>query len=167
MHEIALKVLFSKSELFLIRNQHKPFVLTKADVQEKDGGGSEEDSSDWEPNFIDIEDPNQPFIKTLCRGLYTPVKGVKSLAPINESKWYHARGASSLTDQTNADYEDASTAKNLHKIHSKKKGKHVMIGNKVSDIDAMLDDFDKLPDRSIMGENYRLNRGNSSVQDMI
>ena len=70
MYEIALKVLFSKSELFLIRNQHKPFVLTKADVKEKDGGGSEEDSSDWEPNSIDIEDPTQPFMKTLCRGLY-------------------------------------------------------------------------------------------------
>ena len=55
MYEIALNLLFSKSELFLIRNQHKTFVLSKADQNKKKSSDTSEDSSDWEPKFIDFE----------------------------------------------------------------------------------------------------------------
>ena len=69
MYEIALKVLFSKAERFLIRNQHKPFVLTKDDLKASDG--SDDDSSEWEPEFLDEENTDTPYFKSLCQGTYS------------------------------------------------------------------------------------------------
>ena len=42
MLEIVIKTIFSKAELFLIRNQYKPFVLSKKDLEM----GAEGESSD-------------------------------------------------------------------------------------------------------------------------
>ena len=62
MYEIAMKVLFSKIELFLIRNQKKPFVIGKSESES-------DNSSDWEPTTIDM-DLRLPFMMRLCSGVY-------------------------------------------------------------------------------------------------
>ena len=50
MYGIALKSLFTRVELFLMKNQRKSFVLDGKKLK-----GDEEDSSDWIPEKIDNE----------------------------------------------------------------------------------------------------------------
>ena len=65
-------------------------MLSKPDLKKKkDEADSDEDSSDWVPKFIDIENPDLPYIRDLCKGLYSESKipGGKPQESINESKW--------------------------------------------------------------------------------
>ena len=56
MYEVALKNLFTRVELFLIKNQRKAFVLNdKRKKQESD------DSSDWVPKNFDREPKSSAF----------------------------------------------------------------------------------------------------------
>ena len=56
MYEVALKSLFTRVELFLIKNQRKAFVLNdKRKKQESD------DSSDWVPKNFDGEPKSSAF----------------------------------------------------------------------------------------------------------
>ena len=63
MYEIAMKLLFTKSDLFLIRNQQKPFVVSdvKSDVES-------EDSEDWKPKSKHFKPPSN-FKQRLLKGV--------------------------------------------------------------------------------------------------
>ena len=50
MYDVALKSLFTRVELFLMRNQNKAFVLNG-----KRQKGDSENSSDWTPKDINNE----------------------------------------------------------------------------------------------------------------
>ena len=49
MYDIAMRILFSKTELYLIKHQRNPFVLTRAD-----DGSESEDSDDWQPTVKEL-----------------------------------------------------------------------------------------------------------------
>ena len=49
MYDIAMRLLFSKTELYLIKHQRDPFVLRRTDdVSES------EDSDDWQPTIKEL-----------------------------------------------------------------------------------------------------------------
>ena len=56
MYDVALKSLFTRVELFLMKNQHKAFVLSG-----KRSKGDSEDSSDWTPKNISNEPKSSAF----------------------------------------------------------------------------------------------------------
>ena len=62
MYEIAMKAMFTKSEIFLIRKQHRPFVLSDRNKSE--------DSSDFQPDVIDYTPDLPSMRKKLCTGIY-------------------------------------------------------------------------------------------------
>ena len=68
MYEIALKTLFTNTELFLIRNQRKPFVISKLDYNSE----NPDDDSELSDKDLDDLDFNQklPFMKKLFKGVY-------------------------------------------------------------------------------------------------
>ena len=67
MYEIAIKTLFSKAELFLLRNQHEPFVVS--DFEKK----ARSDRSDSDESIVnelfEVNDSSSKYKITLLRGI--------------------------------------------------------------------------------------------------
>ena len=61
MYEVMMKTIYSKIDVYLIRNQHKQFVLTNPRIND--------DSSDWEPDYIPRNEGRHVRM-TLTDGLY-------------------------------------------------------------------------------------------------
>ena len=70
MYEIAMKSLFTRIELFLIKNQFKHFVLKGT----RDPSESV-DSSDWEPTSFQHEPRSRHFNK-LIEGVYPKARSI-------------------------------------------------------------------------------------------
>ena len=63
MYEVAIKSLFTRIELFLMKNQHKAFVLNGKRMK-----GDTEESSDWTPKNVNGE-PKSSAFKQLYQGV--------------------------------------------------------------------------------------------------
>ena len=64
MYETALKSLFTRVELYLMKNQRETFVLSGKRLK-----GDSVDSSDWIPKCIDNE-PKSAAFKQLYQGVF-------------------------------------------------------------------------------------------------
>ena len=94
MYEIALKLLFTQSDLFLIRNQHKPFVISdlKSDVES-------DDSEDWKPKLKDFKTTSN-FRRTLLKGVRPDIFDTD----IHQSGLKKGKGGSSDSRQIGSGY---------------------------------------------------------------